>query len=75
LRSLSPSPSGGEDEGAGIELCICDDGRGFDPDCVPPDRLGLSIIRERAQAIGAELTVESRPGCGTQIAVVWKGGE
>jgi len=32
-------------------------------------------MRERAQAIGARLAIESEPGHGTQIAVVWKGDE
>jgi ligand-binding sensor domain-containing protein/signal transduction histidine kinase len=57
----------------GVELRVSDDGRGFDLSCVPPDRLGLGIIRERAQAIGAALTIESQPGHGTQVLVVWKG--
>jgi len=55
-----------------LELSIADDGRGFDPTSVPPDRLGLGILRERAQAIGASLEIDSRPGCGTRITVVWK---
>jgi signal transduction histidine kinase len=55
-----------------VELQVRDNGRGFDPSCIPPDRLGLGIIRERAQAIGAELAIESQPGCGTQLVVVWK---
>ncbi|MEJ2211130.1 MAG: GAF domain-containing protein [Anaerolineae bacterium] len=59
-------------EGLQIELAIGDDGRGFEPDKVPPDRLGLGIITERAQAIGAALQIDSRPGEGTRITVVWK---
>jgi signal transduction histidine kinase len=55
--------------GGQTELCICDDGRGFDPGVVPPDRLGLDIIRERAQAIGAALEIDTSPGHGTQIRV------
>jgi len=55
-----------------VELHVTDDGRGFDPQHIPPDRLGLGIIRERAQAVGATLHVESRPGCGTQVVVVWE---
>ena len=38
-------------------------------------RLGLGIIRERAQAIGATSQIESQPGCGTQLVVVWKEDE
>jgi signal transduction histidine kinase len=56
-----------------VELYIKDDGRGFEPDRVPPDRLGLGIIRERADAIGAELTIDSKLGMGTEIGVVWEG--
>ena len=29
-------------------------------------------MQERAQAIGALLTVESRPGHGTRVNVLWK---
>ena len=58
---------------AGVELCIRDDGRGFDPDHVPPDSLGLGIMRERAEAIAARLEIESQPGHGTQVKVRWKG--
>jgi signal transduction histidine kinase/ligand-binding sensor domain-containing protein len=55
-----------------IELAIVDNGRGFDPARVPAERLGLGIIRERAQAIDADLEIESGPGQGTRITVVWK---
>ncbi len=54
-----------------VELRVSDNGRGFDPDRIPPNRLGLGIIRERAQAIGAVLVVESQVGQGTQVKVVW----
>jgi GAF domain-containing protein/HAMP domain-containing protein len=71
LRRFPPA-SGGDREGT-VELCINDDGRGFDPSYIPPDRLGLGIIRERAQTIGATLKIDSRPGRGTQVTAVWKG--
>jgi signal transduction histidine kinase len=58
-----------------IELSIGDDGRGFDPAKVPPDHFGLRNMRERAQAIGAEFSVTSAPGHGTQIQVVWENNE
>jgi signal transduction histidine kinase len=59
--------------GAEAELTISDDGRGFDPDDIAPDHLGLGIIRERAGAIGAALSIESRPGTGTRVKVTWPG--
>ncbi len=55
-----------------MELCIEDDGRGFDAQCVPPDCLGLGIMRERAEAIGADIEIDSRPGQGTRVTVVWQ---
>jgi signal transduction histidine kinase len=55
----------------GVELRIRDDGRGFDPDSVRPGRLGLNILRERAEAIGATLQITSQAGQGTEIAVIW----
>ncbi len=54
-----------------VDLCICDNGRGFDPGSVSAEHLGLGIMQERARAIGARITVESRPGCGTQVRLVW----
>lgn len=54
-----------------VILTIRDDGRGFDPAAVSPNHFGLGIIRERAQAIGAALHVESQPGAGAQVTVVW----
>ena len=56
-----------------IQLNVADDGIGFDPNDVPPDRLGLGIIRERAQDIGAELSIDSHPGDGTRVTVIWVG--
>jgi two-component system nitrate/nitrite sensor histidine kinase NarX len=58
---------------AGAELCIMDDGKGFDLTHTSPEHFGLAIMRERAQAIGATLDIETRPGQGTKIAVVWRG--
>jgi signal transduction histidine kinase/ligand-binding sensor domain-containing protein len=55
-------------------LSIVDNGSGFDPATVPPDHLGLKIMRERAEAIGAELSIYSEPGEGTQISITWTPG-
>ncbi|MFC2037299.1 histidine kinase [Chloroflexota bacterium] len=48
-------------------LTIQDDGRGFDPGPVDPDRFGLAGMSERAAMIGATLEVNSRPGGGTEV--------
>ena len=55
-----------------VLLSVSDDGRGFDPAQVPQNRLGLGIMQERAAAIGAHLSVESQPGQGTQVTVLWE---
>ena len=67
--TLSCELDPGDTEGA--RLSVTDNGRGFDPENVPPDRLGLGIIHERARAIGATLAIDSQPGHGTQITVAW----
>jgi signal transduction histidine kinase len=58
-----------------VTLCIADNGCGFDPGAVSPEHLGLSIMRERAEAVGAALTVRSEIGRGTEVVVEWQGGE
>ena len=50
-----------------IELCVRDDGCGFDPRAVPTGHLGLTIMRERAESIGATLDVTTCPGHGTEL--------
>jgi len=54
-------------------LSVVDNGRGFDPESVPPNHFGLKIMRERAEAAGARLSVYSEPGQGTQITASWAG--
>ena len=69
LRSIpSPAPTG---RGRVLELCISDDGLGFEPGSVSPERLGLGIMRERAAAIGAGLEIDSQVGRGTRLTVIW----
>jgi hypothetical protein len=54
-----------------VELAIEDDGCGFELKNVSPEHLGLGIMRERAESIGAALTIQTQPGQGTRINVVW----
>jgi signal transduction histidine kinase len=53
-------------------LEVSDDGRGFTGDGASSEHLGLGIMEERADAVGAQLTVESRPGEGTRVALHWE---
>ena len=55
-----------------VRLSIADDGCGFDPAAVPPDHLGLKIMRERAESIDARIIIHSEPSEGTQISVMWE---
>jgi PAS domain S-box-containing protein len=56
-----------------VEMRIRDDGRGFDrAQPMPSGHYGLGMMRERAEAVGARLTVTSRPGHGTEITVRWQ---
>jgi len=54
-----------------VELEISDHGIGFDMSKIKPTSLGLRIMRERAEAIGARLRINSAPGNGTQVSVIW----
>jgi len=56
-----------------VTLDIVDDGRGFDPTGIPPDSLGVGIMRERAEGIGADLRIMSELGEGTRVHVGWSG--
>ncbi len=55
-----------------LELTIGDDGGGFELDriqTIGPPHFGLGTMRERAEAIQAELKLESGPGSGTRVIV------
>lgn len=51
----------------GLRLVIEDDGKGFQVGHTPSDRLGLHIMRERAEQSGLELTITSQLDKGTRI--------
>jgi PAS domain S-box-containing protein len=56
-----------------VEMRILDDGCGFD--AAQPTlsgHYGVTMMRERAEAVGARLEVLSRPGHGTELIVRWQ---
>ena len=57
--------------GGDVALDIRDDGCGFDPGDIRPDRIGMGVMRERAESVGAVLKIDSQPGRGTQVMVHW----
>lgn len=58
---VSAGPAGGA-----LEVCIADDGCGFDPATANAGQ-GLAGMRKRAQALGAELLVDAAPGAGCRV--------
>lgn len=52
-----------------VALTVRDDGAGFDPlaPAVRSQRLGLTSMQERAEALGGSLRIDSSPGKGTQV--------
>ena len=61
---------------ARVTLTVADDGRGFDAETLRPGASwGLTILRERAAAAGAELRIDSAPGRGTRVVAEVARGE
>ncbi len=54
------------------EFIIRDDGKGFDPERTETGHYGLSMMRERAEAVGAQFSITSQPGRGTELIVIWR---
>jgi PAS domain S-box-containing protein len=54
-----------------VRFEVQDDGIGFDTSTTKPTSLGMRIMRERAEAIGAEFHLSSAPGTGTHIRLIW----
>ena len=54
-----------------VRFEVCDNGIGFDTSTTKPASLGMRIMRERAEAIGANFNISSTPGAGTCIEVIW----
>jgi len=55
-------------EGGLLRLELHDNGKGFDPSCQTEGH-GLASLRSRARALGGTLTVDSRLGAGSAIAL------
>ncbi len=52
-----------------LELCIRDNGRGFDTN-KKSSHIGLVGVRERALSVGGDLEIESTPGKGTNVCLL-----
>jgi signal transduction histidine kinase len=58
-----------------VNLCVIDDGRGFDSAAIPAGHMGVGIMRERVAAIGGRFGVDSTEGDGTRITVSWRSAD
>ncbi|HJY75973.1 MAG TPA: PAS domain S-box protein [Burkholderiales bacterium] len=56
-----------EEKGDELVLSVVDDGKGFDPAAAPRGRWGMTTMRERAEAAGGSLFVDSSVGEGTTV--------
>ena len=56
---------------SGADFEVCDNGVGFDMSISKPTSLGMRIMHERAEAIGAVFHLSSTPGSGTCVEVRW----
>ncbi len=56
-----------EERDGELVLSVSDDGKGFDPLNAPRGRWGMTTMRERAEAAGGRLSVDSAPGSGTTV--------
>ena len=52
-----------------LSLQIADDGCGFSLENVPPSHMGLRIMRERLESVGAQLNIDSVPEKGTRVSI------
>jgi signal transduction histidine kinase/ligand-binding sensor domain-containing protein len=55
-----------------VDLCIEDDGAGFDPQAIPASRdphFGISGMRERTHGLKGTVTILSAPGSGSKVRI------
>ncbi|MFC3687134.1 ATP-binding protein [Aquipuribacter hungaricus] len=65
---VAPTP-----DGHGLQVTVRDDGIGFDPSLVPPQRMGLAVsVRGRMQRVGGRADVVTATGSGTTVRLTWE---
>jgi two-component system nitrate/nitrite sensor histidine kinase NarX len=60
-----------EHDGTAVEIHIRDDGKGFDPEQSLSGHYGLGMMKERAEAVGATLSITSQPRHGAELIMRW----
>jgi signal transduction histidine kinase len=71
LGAIAPQTTSANPAECQISLVIADDGVGFAMEDPYSEHMGLGIMRERAVAVGAALSIESQLTQGTTITLVW----
>ncbi|HOQ53306.1 MAG TPA: ATP-binding protein [Micropruina sp.] len=57
-----------------VQVDIRDNGRGFDPEAVDAGRFGIKVsMHERLAFIGGAVDIDSEPGTGTLVRLLWSG--
>jgi signal transduction histidine kinase/PAS domain-containing protein len=72
LNMLPLEPGSNGEQGYEIKLVIQDDGVGYSRVKAKPTSLGIGFMYERAANIHADLSLESQPGYGTEVTLVWQ---
>jgi signal transduction histidine kinase len=60
------------DRSVGLRLSVADDGRGMISDVPAPSGFGMTSMQERADRIGASLTIVTGPRKGTEVVLAWQ---
>jgi signal transduction histidine kinase len=58
-------------QSVGLRLSVADDGRGIASD-PPSSGFGMTSMQERAERIGASLTIVTAPRNGTEVVLAWE---
>ncbi len=61
--------TGSRDSAPAVQIVVKDNGKGL-ASAAPPGRFGVMGMRERVEALGGWLTLESGPGAGVTVSVV-----
>jgi len=66
-----------ESSADGVRVTVADTGPGFDPHSVPPQRLGIrtGIVTRMELLPGGSARIDSAPGAGTRVRLVWRPGD
>jgi two-component system nitrate/nitrite sensor histidine kinase NarX len=58
-----------------VHLIVEDEGAGFDPNQnVGSDHVGMSLMKQRAEGVGGEIRLDTRPGEGTRLEAILPAG-